>query len=82
VHRVGRTARMGKEGRAATFVTPDDGPYITAIEKLINKEIELERYDDFVHNVAASGPATEKKEPAGPKYTRTMQGFVRRRTKR
>jgi ATP-dependent RNA helicase DeaD len=82
VHRVGRTARMGKEGRAATFVTPDDGPYITAIEKLINKEIELERYDDFVHNVAASGPAPEKKEPTGPKYTRTMQGFVRRRTKR
>jgi ATP-dependent RNA helicase DeaD len=83
VHRVGRTARMGKQGRAATFVTPDDGEFITAIEKLINKEIPLERYEDFVHNVAAPGSAKgEKKEPAGPKYTRTMHGFVRPRTKR
>lgn len=39
VHRVGRTARMGKRGRAFTFVTREDGDPVTQIEKLINKEI-------------------------------------------
>ncbi|MEZ0228151.1 MAG: DEAD/DEAH box helicase, partial [Planctomycetota bacterium] len=39
VHRIGRTARMGKKGRAITFVTRDDGPFLTDIEKLINKHI-------------------------------------------
>ena len=47
VHRVGRTARMGKEGAAVTFVTVDDGPYLTEVEKLINKEIRQETYPGF-----------------------------------
>jgi ATP-dependent RNA helicase DeaD len=47
VHRVGRTARMGKQGWAITFVTPDDGPFLTTIEKLINKEILQETFPGF-----------------------------------
>jgi ATP-dependent RNA helicase DeaD len=47
VHRVGRTARMGKEGWAITFVTPDDGDFLTTIEKLINKEIKQEVFPGF-----------------------------------
>lgn len=39
VHRVGRTARMGQSGRAFTFITSDDGGFLTEIEKLINKEV-------------------------------------------
>ena len=39
VHRVGRTARMGREGYALTFVTREQGKELTAIEMLINKEI-------------------------------------------
>jgi len=39
IHRVGRTARMGEAGRAITFVTPEEGPDLTAIEKLINKQL-------------------------------------------
>lgn len=81
VHRVGRTARMGKQGWAATFVCEDDGEWLTAIEKLINKEIEYQRLDGFDHGV-------EKKDAAPPKdlqkkvasqYTRTLHGY--RRTK-
>jgi len=82
VHRVGRTARMGKEGRAATFVTPDDGMFLTQIEKLINKEIPIERYEDFVHNVGQEAPTGEPAKPKPPSYTRTMHGFVRARRKR
>jgi ATP-dependent RNA helicase DeaD len=39
VHRIGRTARMGKSGRAITFVCPDEGNLLTEIEKLVNKEL-------------------------------------------
>ncbi len=39
VHRIGRTARMGKTGYAVMFVTPEEGKELTEIEKLINREI-------------------------------------------
>ncbi len=39
VHRIGRTGRAGKEGRAFTIGTPDDGKFLGAIVKLIGKEI-------------------------------------------
>jgi ATP-dependent RNA helicase DeaD len=36
VHRVGRTARMGKAGKAFTFVGHDQGEELTRVESLIN----------------------------------------------
>ena len=39
VHRVGRTASIGNRGRAFTFVPPEQGNFLTEIEKLINKQI-------------------------------------------
>ncbi|HLA86132.1 MAG TPA: DEAD/DEAH box helicase, partial [Thermoguttaceae bacterium] len=36
VHRVGRTGRMGREGVAYTFVTPEQGNELTRIEMRIN----------------------------------------------
>jgi ATP-dependent RNA helicase DeaD len=47
VHRVGRTARMGAEGRAFLFVTPDQGNELTRIEALINMVIPLETLEGF-----------------------------------
>jgi len=44
VHRIGRTGRMGKRGVAHTFVTPEDGEFLTAIEKLINQEVPVRTY--------------------------------------
>lgn len=40
VHRIGRTARAGKSGKAITFATIDERKEIMAIEKLINKSIK------------------------------------------
>ncbi len=37
VHRVGRTGRMGREGVAYTFVTPEEGSELTRIEMRINR---------------------------------------------
>jgi len=40
VHRIGRTGRAGREGFAATIVTPEDIPAIRAIEALCQQKIE------------------------------------------
>jgi superfamily II DNA/RNA helicase len=39
VHRIGRTGRAGREGRAFTLATPDDGRFVSAITRLIGKDI-------------------------------------------
>ena len=39
VHRIGRTGRAGNEGRAFTIATREDGKFLTAIVKLIGREI-------------------------------------------
>ena len=38
IHRIGLTARMGRRGRAFTFVTPAEGKWLSGREKLINLE--------------------------------------------
>jgi ATP-dependent RNA helicase DeaD len=40
VHRIGRTGRIGKDGIAISFVTPEQGPQLTQIEVMINRLIE------------------------------------------
>ncbi len=40
VHRVGRTGRMGREGIAYTFVTPEEGNQLTRIEMRINRLLQ------------------------------------------
>jgi ATP-dependent RNA helicase RhlE len=39
VHRIGRTARAGAEGRASTFVTSQDGLMVTRMERIIGGKI-------------------------------------------
>ncbi len=39
IHRIGRTGRAGREGFAATLVTPRDFKALKAIERMLNQEI-------------------------------------------
>jgi ATP-dependent RNA helicase DeaD len=66
VHRIGRTARMGKAGCAITFVTPDEGRFLTEVEKLINKELRcfeppwlIKRAPTVAQPVATAPPPAE-----------------------
>lgn len=40
VHRIGRTARADRDGRAITLVSPDDIRYFKEIEKFLEKNVE------------------------------------------
>jgi ATP-dependent RNA helicase DeaD len=64
VHRVGRTGRMGREGVAYTFVTPEEGQELTKIEVRIGRLLtraEIEGYQAFQKPIAK--PTSETGEP-------------------
>jgi len=61
VHRIGRTARAGREGVAWSLVTPEQGPLLTQIENLINAEIPLKTYPEF--DARTEPPENWKPEP-------------------
>jgi superfamily II DNA/RNA helicase len=45
VHRIGRTARMGREGTAITFVSEWDSEAFAAIQKVAGEGLEAARLD-------------------------------------
>jgi len=47
VHRVGRTGRMGREGVAYTFVSPEEGPQLTRIEMRIERLLKRDEIAGF-----------------------------------
>ena len=62
VHRIGRTGRMERSGKAYTLVTREEGSYLTEIELLINREIIRAHFDDLTSKywpVPPSGPTAE-----------------------
>jgi ATP-dependent RNA helicase DeaD len=81
VHRIGRTGRMGKDGVAIAFVTPEQGDQLTAIECFINKEIPEQRYEGF-EAVTPRPPKEEKKpedfKPAAPVFGRRVKRYSNR----
>lgn len=70
VHRVGRTGRMGREGVAYTFITPEEGPQLTRIEMRINrllKRDEIEGFEATGEVSRSSGNAAPEAQPSQPK---------------
>jgi ATP-dependent RNA helicase DeaD len=61
VHRVGRTGRMGREGVAFTFVTPEEGGELTRIEIRINKLLRRHEVQGFE---GVAGRPVDKPAPA------------------
>jgi ATP-dependent RNA helicase DeaD len=80
VHRIGRTGRIGADGVAIAFVTPDQGRQLTNIEAFINKEIEEIRLDDFTayrRRIKTDDPA-EAPKPATPVFGRRVKRYSNR----
>ena len=57
VHRVGRTGRMGREGVAYTFVTPEEGPELTRIEMRIERLLKRDEIEGFEALAKPMAPA-------------------------
>jgi len=64
VHRVGRTGRMGRQGVAFTFVSPEEGNELTRIEMRINRLLKRDEIEGF-DALGEGGPAGSSDLPAG-----------------
>lgn len=64
VHRIGRTARAGREGEAIAFCSPDETSELRGIQKVLKKEIP----------VASGKPWEEMAERAGGKPKKRFGG--------
>jgi ATP-dependent RNA helicase RhlE len=47
VHRIGRTGRAGTSGAAVSLVSHEDRPLLSAIERLMNRRVELKVIPGF-----------------------------------
>jgi ATP-dependent RNA helicase DeaD len=84
VHRVGRAGRMGREGVAYTFVTPEEGNELTRIEMRINRLLKRDEIPGFV---ALSKPEPtdeidEQGEPVEAAVAKPVFGHRSRRHRR
>src|SRR5262249_6955512 len=78
VHRIGRTGRMGADGVAIAFVTPEQGDQLTAIEAFINKQLQ----EDRIAGCEAYAPGSAIKLPAEPPTPKPITPVFGRRVRR
>jgi ATP-dependent RNA helicase RhlE len=90
VHRIGRTGRAARTGKAITLVSELDGRRVAEIERLLGEKVPRVELDDFEYRQARGGRRASKKPAAagrgsGSRRKRTGgrgRGAGRRRTKK
>lgn len=76
LHRIGRTARMGKSGAAFSLVMPEDGSSLRGIERTLGKRLERATIGGFdAPELASSKPVTVTR----PAVARQVHPPARRR---
>lgn len=80
VHRVGRTGRMGREGVAYSFVTPEEGGELTRIEMRIEKLLQRDEIEGFEasrkRGVSDADAAQAAAARASTKYIQSDTGAI------
>jgi ATP-dependent RNA helicase RhlE len=72
VHRIGRTGRAGATGEALSLVGNEDRPLLAAIERLINRKIEVRQAEGFDAGRRAEYP--DEAPRSQPRGTRGAKG--------
>ena len=71
IHRIGRTGRAGAQGEAISFVAPEEEKYLTEIERLLKKKIDVRSAEGLGGPPAGgsreSRPIREPREPRAPR---------------
>ena len=80
VHRIGRTGRAGKEGAAFSFCSADEKEYVIAIQKLINKQLDV-IYDHPYPLDPKAKPEVHKSPDAG-KYRKGRKSEASKKKKK
>jgi ATP-dependent RNA helicase DeaD len=81
VHRIGRTGRMGANGIAIAFVTPEQGGLLTDIEIFINKQLEEDKIEGFQAYAPRSARVPEtppEPKPVVPVFGRRTRRYSNR----
>jgi ATP-dependent RNA helicase RhlE len=69
VHRIGRTGRAGKKGRAISFATPNQRREIHLIERLIKKNLPISKLPELPQQRTATPPAQPRSpHGTGPRH--------------
>jgi ATP-dependent RNA helicase RhlB len=67
IHRIGRTARAGRDGDAITFACEDYAEHLMAIEETLKKKIPVDWPDDALFLEPKEGmPVYKRRRPSGP----------------
>ena len=76
VHRIGRTARAGAEGKAISLADEDGAFYIEAIQEYIKDKIPVEWAEDdlFVHDYKRTKPRPKTETKPAERPRRTTHG--------
>jgi ATP-dependent RNA helicase DeaD len=80
VHRIGRTGRMGKDGIAISFVTPEQGKELDRIEAFIDKMIPQDKIEGFqAFTPKPDEPTVEAPpKPTAPVFGRRVKRYSNR----
>jgi ATP-dependent RNA helicase DeaD len=80
VHRIGRTGRMGADGVAIAFVTPEQGKELTGIENFMNMLLPEEKVVGFeaFQPRFKTPEETAPPKPAVPVFGRPIRRYSRR----
>lgn len=80
VHRIGRTARANRDGRAVTFVSPEEIGKLKRIERLLEKEVPKEKVPtEFGEAPKISSSAVRKRSGKSNAHNNNNSNNKRRR---
>ena len=79
VHRIGRTARAGRTGKAISLADEDYVFSLDAIQRLIGMKIPVEYADDKLFAPPGAAPAAPPRVPRGKRRGKKRRRLRRRR---